>query len=933
MRWPNDDAHEGGRVHTSGSWLGPWASGLTGFIGGIPLGLCYYGRAPTSRSLCSMMTVGETARILAALGWLIGCLLISAAVAGEELQLDADPYSALPVTDYRERIPTPEQFFGGDFRVGQRPLFYHELVAYLDELVRLSPRIRSYEYARSHGGRSLRYYVLTSPVHQRRLDQIIQQRQAWCDPRNESATPPDPPLVIVLAYSIHGNEASGANAVPLVAYHLVAGRGKKISQLLKRCVILVDPCLNPDGYDRFVSWVSQFRGKIPSADPFSKEHRESWPGGRTNYYWFDLNRDWLVGEQPESAGRLVEFHRWKPNLLFDFHEMNSPSTFFLQPGIPARKHPLIPDDNVSLTAEISKYPGRLLDAAGAAYFTEDVFDDFYPGKGSTYIDLHGGVGILFEQGTTRGAVRQTDVGTMTFAFTVRNQVLASVGALEAALALEDQLVRYQRHFYTAALEEATQSGHKTYLLTSSGDPARMAAFSALLRRHNIQFYPLATETRVNDVLFAKSDSIVVPVEQPEYRFLRALVERRTEFQDNTFYDVSAWCLVDALGLKMVELSDAWQSFAEQTDETLPAEDTNKVAHDTARSDVLDEQARYVIVDWRPYYAPRTLQRLLRAGVPVRVAMRRFSVESTGGRRSFDAGALVIPVHLPGVDRAEVAQIIRQAQSEDLARIGVTTTALTPEGPDFGSLDFPVLRPRRVAIVVGQGVQAAGAGEMWYLMDHRFGVPVTLIDVADASQVKWANYDVLIFPAGRYDGLTSAAQNRIRSWIESGGTLIALGTASSWLSDAKWGTFRFQSRGEFTPNAPFGEAAREAAANLVTGAILQIQGDETHPLAFGVRFPLAVMRNHNLVIQPTADRHSRPLVYSASPRLSGYLPRGVLSALPGTPAAHVESLGGGRILALLDAPSFRGHWYGSDRLFWNAVFFAPLMDVPTRGGDD
>ncbi|GIW92247.1 MAG: peptidase M14 [Pirellulaceae bacterium] len=834
------------------------------------------------------------------------------------MRLDADPWTALPESDYRANVPTPEEYFGNGFRAGKRPLAYHELVSYLDELARRSPRVTPFSYATSYGGRVLRCYIFTSPANHRRLERIREARAAWCDPNNSVASPPDPPLAVYLAFSVHGNEASGANAAPLVAYYLAAARSPRVSQLLDRCVVLLDPCLNPDGYDRFVQWVNAASGRLPSSDPYAREHREPWPTGRTNYYWFDLNRDWLPAQHPETRGRLRLLAQWKPNALFDFHEMGTPSTFFLQPGVPSRTNPLIPQENVLLTEKISYGVSRQLDMHGVLHFTREQFDDFYPGKGSTYVDFTGGIGILFEQGTTRGAVRRTELGEMTFGYTVRNQVAAAVGALDSVIQHETALVQYQRQFYCEGMASGKRSPARAYIASAPGDPARAAAFEELLELHGINYQKLSNTVIVNERQFSLEDSILIPTEQPNFRLLQAMLEERTEFEDDVFYDVSAWNPFHAFGLEVYPLTNEVV-----TGEPKSVEDAATPAVDPGERHDWDE-VRYVVIDWRSYFGPKVLWKLLENGVITLVARNSFSVQQGDSVQVWPPGTLILPLQLVDGSLDKVPEVLAEAR-QDHVKWQALRSARVVEGPDFGSSRYVALQKPRVALLAGTSIEASPAGELWYLLDYRMGIPVTVVDPVDADSVHWSVYSVVAMPPGDYGRLSPQARERLSRWVEQGGTLVSMGRAALILPGGSWAENElFIPPSEAGPPAGGQPAARRfGSGDRIPGTILTVNGVADHPLLYGLRLPMKVMRTDELLLRG-GDLADTPLVYSGTPLVSGYLPEAYQRALPNTAAARVVRRGRGVIVVLMDSVAFRGYWYGTDRLFLNAVFFGQLM---------
>ena len=379
-------------------------------------------------------------------------------------------------------------------QVGEWHLRHDQLVTYLRTLAEKSDRVLFEEIGQTHEARPLVMLTISSPENLARLEEIRKQHLTLSNPARQPAKPlEDLPVIVNMGYGVHGNESSASNAAPVVAYHLAASESDEIRNLLANSVILLDPCLNPDGFSRFAQWANSHRGKHPIADSDSREHNEVWPGGRTNHYWFDLNRDWLLAQHPESQARLRKFHAWRPNVLTDFHEMSSDSTYFFQPGVKARTNPLTPDGNVELTRRFAEYHAKSLDEIGTLYYNEERFDDFYYGKGSSYPDVNGGVGILFEQASSRGHLRESIHGEFDFAFTIRNQVRTSLSTLAGASAMRVDLLKHQRAFYESALKLADADPVRGYLFGRSKDRVSNFRMVELLRRHHIAVHPLTAE--------------------------------------------------------------------------------------------------------------------------------------------------------------------------------------------------------------------------------------------------------------------------------------------------------------------------------------------------------------------------------------------------------------------------------------------------------
>ncbi|MBK7939526.1 MAG: hypothetical protein IPJ82_21655 [Lewinellaceae bacterium] len=462
-------------------------------------------------------------------------------------QSEPMPGYYLPAVRYNASIPTPAAYLG--FEIGTRHLSHDELVGYLRELDHASERITLREYGRSHEGRPMLCLTITDPANHARLESIKETRARLVDPAQSAGLDLKTlPAVNYMGYSIHGNEASGCNASLLVAYYLAAAQTPEVEQLLKNTVVLLDPCFNPDGMQRFSSWVNSRRSQHGSPDPAGDEFNEPWPRGRYNHYWFDLNRDWVVAQQPESKGRVAIFQEWHPNVLTDHHEMGSNATFFFQPGVPSRVNPGTPVRNQELTAKIATYHARLLSEKNILFYTKESFDDFYYGKGSTYPDVQGSIGILFEQGSSRGSAQETENGLLTFPYSIRNQTIASLSTLQAVGDMRIELNEYLRDFFKTARQDAAKDEIKGYVFADNRDLPGRELLNVLMR-HHIDVRNVREDIRVNGKLFLANHSFWVPSEQAQYRLVKALFERRTTFQDSIFYDISAWTLPDAFGLE------------------------------------------------------------------------------------------------------------------------------------------------------------------------------------------------------------------------------------------------------------------------------------------------------------------------------------------------------------------------------------------------
>jgi hypothetical protein len=841
--------------------------------------------------------------------------------AAQQLPLDL-PVQLQGVSGYDDAVPTPEAVI--HHRIGTRHTRPAQLVDYLRAVADASDRVTFARHGLTHQGRPLVHAIVTSPANHARLDEIrVRNLRLSDEPR--AVTDADiatMPTIVYMGYSVHGNEASGSEAALLLLYHLAAGSGPAVDGVLDHAVVIIDPSLNPDGRARFVEWVNDNRGRVPTADPQDREHTSPWPGGRTNHYLFDLNRDWLPAAHPESRGRLALFHAWRPQLHTDYHEMGGAATYFFQPGEPARDNPNTPRSTIELTGAVAEYHARALDRIGALYYTREQFDDFYYGKGSTYPDVNGAVGILFEQASSRGLVAETPFGTLTYPFTIRNQLLASLSTLEAAVELRERLLRHQRDFYAGAPAFARSAPVAAYVWSMHPDRTRAQELAGLLRRHRIRVHELARVVQIDGRRFEPGQAMVVPVDQPQARLIQGMMERRTVFQDSIFYDVSSWTLPLAYGLEYAE-------FRGRAEPLLGPELT---AVEPDGGGVIGGDAGYAyVMEWDRYYAPRALYRLLEAGIRPMAATRPFQARVAGQPREFGRGSLIIPIAgrdaSPEHTADHVHTLVRRLAAEDHVVFHALDTGLAAAGPDLGSPSTISLATPRIALLAGAGTSSYEVGAAWHLLDQRMGIPVSLLDTDRVAEADLGRYDVVLM-AGYRSGLGDRGEAALREWVRGGGTLVATGSSAAWAARSDWvGVTARPAPTDTAPDIPYADLRARAGAQAMGGAIFEAILDTTHPLAFGLPERLPVFRDHGTFLASVARPGAVVARYADRPLLSGYISARNLDALAGTPAVVAERLGQGRVIVLADDPAFRAFWHGTERLLLNAIFFGRQFWIP------
>ncbi len=823
----------------------------------------------------------------------------------QETELDLRYYLPESIS-YNSDIPTPKSIIGHE--VGEWHITHDKLVQYMYALAESSDRIHIQNRGYTYEGRPLLLLTITSPENHKNISRIQEEHLALSDSPFSNRNIESMPLIVYQGFSIHGNEPSGSNAALAVAYHLAAAQGPKIDALLKNTIILFDPSYNPDGLQRFAYWANIHKGKNINPDPNDREYSEVWPGGRTNHYWFDLNRDWLPAQLLESQARLKTFHNWYPNILTDHHEMGTNSTFFFQPGIPSRTHPLTPSKNQELTSDIADFHAKALNKIGSLYYTEESFDDFYYGKGSTFPDINGGVGILFEQASSRGHAQESVNGILTFPFSIRNQFTAALSTLEAAVSMREELLNYQRAFFSNAWNEAKKSKGKGILFGDEKDVSKTYHLAEILKRHNIRFNTLKKDHTENGLLYKKGSSFIIPLEQKQHRLIKAMFEKRTSFKDSLFYDISAWTFPMAFNV----------DYSESSPLSIMGEEVRELKKPDIGSTNFSNYA--YLMEWHEYYSPKAINLMLQKDIRVKVGMQPFNI----GGKSYDYGTILIPVQNQKMDPKGLHSILSSISKSSNVFISGVNTGLT-DGIDLGSSQFKNVKRPEVALLVGRGISSYDAGEIWHLLDQRFDILVTKLDVNSISNKDISRYTDIIVPNTWGSTLGKKEAEKLKSWVEQGGTLIGYKNAGKWFNTNELLKIQFKKRKDTAQNISFEQRNKFSGAQVIGGAIFNTTLDLSHPVAFGYhRTNLPMFRNSTLFVEPDKDSYNNPIQYTASPLLSGYISEENLNDLKNTVPFKVSHSGKGRVIYFTDNTNFRAFWYGTNKLLMNAIFFGDRM---------
>ncbi|MBT5242400.1 MAG: hypothetical protein HOL61_17630 [Rhodospirillaceae bacterium] len=853
-------------------------------------------------------------------------LSIQAAAVAEDIS-----YFKPTGAQYDSAIPTPSDVLGYD--TGDYVSNPGAVSQYIQTIADLSDRVSLEIIGGSHEQRPIHLLTISSPENLSRIDEIREQHLALSDPDSSQTITDDMPTITWLGFGVHGDEVSSMDAAVLTVYHLAAARDPASVAQLENTVVLLVPVLNPDGYNRASTSLNTYRGEAPVANLQHAEHNGTWPRGRTNHYWFDLNRQWIARTQPESQAWGAQYQKWKPNLHIDFHEMNIDSTYFFSPGIASQRNPYIPERATELTRTVGNYAQEYLDTNQELYYSEEFFDDYNPAMGSNYPLLNGSVAFLFENRGFEGLVAESPNGDITFASRVRRHFNIAVSMVRASSDLRETLLNYQKEFGAITRQAASADRVKGYVFTANGDDARMHHFLEMLDRLDIDVFRLGRTVRQNGNTFQPGDSYIVPTNQRTYRVIRNLFETRTRFGDVVFYDSTTWTKPLAFGLTYADLSSAGADMlGAKVDPAFPAKETP------------DRAAYAYVFSWDGYYAPRAVTRLLKVDGHAKVAVKPFTAMTTKGPVEMGRGSIIVPV---GDGQPLAGEALHTVMSTIAEEDGITVhaaiTGRTAQGIDFGgNYARPVTMPQ-VLMPIGEAVRFYDAGELWHLMDYRMNIPVMMRDLGALRGVDWSRLTHLVLPDGNYKAVSDEQIKQIDSWIKGGGTLVAVKRAALWAVEKGFmdveviDDFAVVGFGAPTPrkdeDAPladrrdYADKENQEQAQRIRGTIFETDLDITHPLGFGYTSRvLPSYRENRIILGRSKNPFGTVAQYTESPLLSGYASAENVEKVAGAASVLAERRGRGAVVLMSDNPNFRAWWFGPNKLFLNSLFFSTTMQA-------
>jgi hypothetical protein len=849
-------------------------------------------------------------------------------------------------TSLDPKVPTPEQFLG--YPIGTYFTRHEQVVAYFRELAKVSERVHVQTLGKTYEQREQVVVTITSPANYGNLEQIRKEHLSQVDP-SKPALSTSAPVIIHLGYGVHGNETSSTEASLLAGYFLAASNDAETQKWLSESVIFIDPSLNPDGRDRAANWHNAYHSFPAVGDPIDKEHQEGWPNGRTNHYFTDLNRDWLNLVQVESRNRLAFFHQWYPNVQIDFHEQGTNATYYFEPTPKSHESPIIPQFLYEFQVILAKYHAKALDEIGSLYFTKENYDNLSPIYGSTYPKFFGSVAATFEQASSRGILQESTNGPLTFAFTIRNHLTTTFSTIRGAVAEKAGLFKVQKDFFKYALEQGKKNPAKAFVFGDTNDVNLSNKFLSLLLQHHIQVYELADKITQGGNTFEKGKAYIVPSEQPNFLLVHSIFEENT-LKDSIFYDNTGWSIIHAYGLKYAKINGGFSK-------------GNAIVAAPANPGSVGEKSAYAyLINSGDYNYTKALYKLQLKNVLVKAAFKPFTAVTGTGKMAYQSGALVIPVAGQTINPDSLYTALQDVAKNTNIEIAGVSSGFSAAGIDLGSSNIRAVRKPEVAVAFGQGVTSSEAGQVWFLLNQQLDMPVSKIDLASFPRATLNRYNVIVLPGGNYSSLDKSTIERIKNWVNDGGTLITFQTATAWavgqgIANEKLSeTETFVRRDpQATPAATSTPGTASAKPNesvkdeksakqtppqrldfsrqedvegskRINGAIFQSDLDISHPISFGITSrKLFINKNGPTLLLPSTNKYATVAQYTAKPFVNGYSSKSNIAKVANSAAIIASATGSGEVILFADDPTYRGYWLGTSRLFLNSIFFGGLLN--------
>lgn len=812
------------------------------------------------------------------------------------------------------QLRSPDEFLG--YQLGSKFTPHYKIVNYFNQAVSAMPQMMKLEkYGETNEGRDLLLAIVSTPENIARIDEIRKNNLRLTGILKDKPADLTAPVIIWLSYNVHGNEASSSEVSMKTLYELLNPSNTQTKNWLKNTVIIIDPCLNPDGRDRYVNWFNQMVGKTPDANPNSREHSEPWPGGRVNHYNFDLNRDWAWQTQVETQGRMKKYNDWMPQIHCDFHEQGINNPYFFAPAAEPF-HEVITKWQRDFQGTIGRNHARYFDANGWLYFTKETFDLFYPAYGDTYPIYNGAIGMTYEQaGHSRGglAVVTNDGDTLSLKDRIAHHFTTSMSTIEISSQNAGKLISEFKKYF----DDANTNGigeFKTYVITET-NAGRREALRNFFDVNGIKYGSanLASVKGYNyftdkEETFAATNSIAVSAYQPKSALIKVLFEPKSKLSDSVTYDITAWSLPLVYGVQTYAVREKLS--------------TGNYINPGANPAVSPAAYGY-LVNYNSFADAKFLAALLNAKIKVRYAEREFTYNG----KLFQKGTIIV---LKKANEDKLREFADMARSFNAAVTSVSG-GFMDTGFDFGSEKVHIIKRSNVALLTGKGVNPNAAGEVWHLFEQQLNYPISLINAEDVDGSALKNIDVLILPDGNYSFLKDKdAAAEIKMWVQQGGKIIALDAAASQIAKADWGIKLKKDEDDdkkddkkddkdlYNNLKKYENRERDGIVNNIPGAIYKVELDNSHPLAFGYGNNYYSLKQGSDMYEFMKDGWNVGVIKKEN-QVAGFVGSKTREKIKDGTVIGVLPLGNGSIVFFADDPIFRNFWENGKMMLANAVF--------------
>ena len=817
-------------------------------------------------------------------------------------------------TSFSQSLKSPDDFLG--YSLGSKYTPHYKIVNYFQQAAAAMPKMMKLEqYGTTNEGRPLLLAFVASEENFIKLEEIQKNNLRLTGMLNDKAGDLNAPSIVWLSYNVHGNETSSSEVAMKTLFELLNANNIQTKEWLKNTVLIIDPCLNPDGRDRYVNWFTQVVGKNVEANLDAREHSEPWPGGRTNHYNFDLNRDWAWQTQIETQGRLKKYNEWMPQIHCDYHEQGINNPYYFAPAAEPF-HEVITKWQRDFQTTIGKNNAKYFDANGWLFFTKEVFDLFYPAYGDTYPIYNGAIGMTYEQaGGPRGgaAALKADGDTLTLKDRIAHHFTTSMSTIEMASVNNSRLISEFKKFF----DDAKNNGigeYKTYVVTDN-NAGKLRILQNFFDNNGIKYGAVngAAIKGYNyftgkEETFAANNSLAISAYQPKSALIKVLFEPKSKLSDSVTYDITAWSLPYVYGV---------QAYAVK-------EKINAGNFATAKTENnISANAYGYLINYNSFNDAKFLATIVNAKIKTRFAEKDFTYNGA----AYKKGTLIV---LKKGNEEKMDAFINAINKYN-ASVTSVAGGFMETGFDFGSEKVHFIKKPNVAMLTGKGVSSGAAGEVWHLFEQQLDYPVTLINADEIDGAALKNIDVLILPDGNYKFFNDKdATAEIKQWVQQGGKIIAIENAAAQIAKADWGIKLKKSDDDdkkddkkdnknlYNDLKRFENRERESIADFIPGSIYKLLLDDSHPLAFGYTANYFTLKQNGDLYEFMKDGWNVGVIKKDN-QVAGFVGNRLKEKIKDGTVIGVQDLGRGSIVYFADDPIFRSFWENGKLMFANAVF--------------